>query len=174
MVTVLRRAAPLLLVAGAVLLGAVLVWPTQHLVSRTAGGSEPIIDIWFGGRVRGVSEEVSANADSSLGLVVLVAAAMILMLTAGVVWTAAVARGLAGLRRQTVAAATMAAVTTALLCIALALGGSTSFGWTSTREIGELEFERTPVTVFLPAAAVLAGLAVVAMLVVVSRRHAST
>ncbi|MGO4596849.1 hypothetical protein [Terrabacter sp. 2RAF25] len=170
----LRRAAPLLLLAGAVLLAAVLVWPTQHLVSRTAGGSEPVIDIWFGGRARGVSESVSANGDSSPGLVALVAAGMVLMLAAGVVWAAAVARRRSGVRWVAVAAAALAAVTTIVLSTAFAFSGSTSFGWTSTVELGVLEFERTPVALFLPAAAVLAVLAVVAMLVVLSRRRAST
>lgn len=175
MLSVLRRAAPLLLVAAAALLAAVLVWPTQHLVTRTDGGTEHLVDIWFGGRVRGVNEAISANGDSSPGLVALVAAALVLLLAAAVVWVSTFGRGSRAAGRGRVAraaavgAAVLAAVATSVLSVALGVDGSASFGWVATRDLGQLEFERTPVALFLPAAAVLAALGVVVMLVVTFR-----
>jgi hypothetical protein len=174
---VLRRVAPLLLVAAAVLLGAVLVWPTQHLVSRTGGVTERLVDVWFGGRVRGVSDTISANGDSSPGLVALVAGTTVVLLAAAVVWMSTRARGSAPPRRRRVARppavspTLLSSVATSVLAVAFAVEGSASFGWTSTRELGQLEFERTPVALFLPAAAALAALAVIVMLVATFRRR---
>ena len=177
MLSALRRAAPVLLVAGALLLLAVLVWPTQHLVSRSGGVTERLVDIWFGGRVRGVTEAISANGDSSPGLVALVAAATALLLAAAVAWVTSAGRGAParGGRRVTrgvaVALAVLGAAATAVTAVVLARDGSASFGWASTREFAQLEFERTPVAFFVPAAALLAALAVIAMLVVLVRRR---
>lgn len=173
----LRRAAPLLLVAGAVLLGAVLVWPAQHLASRTGAGAEHLVDIWFDGRVRGVSEAISANGGNSPGRVALVAAAMVLLLAGAVAWVSSAGREAPGRRGPRVsrgpaaAAAVLAAAATVLTAVVLARSEPVSFGWASTREIGQLEFERTPVAFFVPAAAALGALAVVAMLVVLVRRR---
>ncbi|WP_330475912.1 hypothetical protein [Terrabacter sp. C0L_2] len=176
----LRRAAPLLLVAGAVLLGAVLVWPAQHLVSRTGAGAEHLVGIWFDGRVRGVSEAISANGGSSPGRVALVAAAMVLLLTAAAAWVSwaghetSARRGphaTRGPAAAAVVAAVLAAAATVVIAVVLARSEPASFGWASTREIGQLEFERTLVAFFVPAAAALGALAVVAMLVTLVRRR---
>ena len=176
----LRRVAPLLLLAGAVLLAAVLVWPTQHLVSRGVGGSEPLVDIWFSGRVRGLTDQISAAAQGSAGLVALVCAALVLLLASGVVWVAASARGAAAQgggavpRGPVVVAAALAVVALAALAVAFAGSGSGSFGWFATVDLGTLEIERTAVALFLPAAGALTALAVIAMLVVVAGRRVTT
>ncbi|KRF45692.1 hypothetical protein ASH01_07745 [Terrabacter sp. Soil811] len=169
----LRRAVPLLLVTGAVLLAAVLVWPTHHLVSRTAGGSETLVDIWFDGRVRAVSQAIEVQRESSLTAVLLVVAAIVLLLAAGGLWVAA-ARRTPVVPAVAVTAATLAALAVAVSLLVLVRSEPFSFGWVGSAEVGQLDTAMTPVALFLPAVVVLGALAIVAMLTRVARRRVAT
>ncbi|WP_020143785.1 hypothetical protein [Terracoccus sp. 273MFTsu3.1] len=164
-----------LLVAGAALVSAVIVWPTQRLVSQGPGGAEPIVDIWLWGRAQvverlGSTASIGATGASAWTLVALVAAG-VLALVAAVLWLAAARRRDASGPRRGVAAA-VAVLAAAGVAASTGLTGVVEFGWFAygsptgepAGDTGQILVDSTVVAAFVPVAI---GLWIVALVVVV-------
>ncbi|GAA2487039.1 hypothetical protein [Terrabacter carboxydivorans] len=163
----MRRVVTLLLAAGAALLVAGLIWPTDRLVVESPGGAvRPLLDIWVWGRVRSRSAESSTDLDGSIVSLAALGASAVVALVAAVLW-ARRRPGRAGARMSGVVAAV--AVGVALVAAVIGLrSGDAAFGWVSMG--GEPVFVRTVAAAFPMAALALWAVALVVMVVAVLRR----
>ena len=164
----MRRLVAPLLTVGAVLLVAVLVWPTDRMVVELPDGTvQPLLDIWLWGRVRSVSELSSTDVDGSVAVLAALAMAAALAVAAAVLW---LRRSRDRARRRVSGTVAAVGVGAALAVAAVAVGqGGATFGWASPG--GVPTFTRTVVAVFRTATFAVWGAALILMVVVLFRRR---
>lgn len=163
----MRRLVLPLLVVGAALFVAAMIWPTDRMtVQSPAGAVVPLLDIWLWGRVRSLSELSSTDVDGSVAVLAALGVAAALAIAASVLWLR-VSPGRAGRRRKGMIAVVgvLAALATAVVAVNADTGG---FGWFSPG--GPPTFTRTPVAVFPEVAFALWTVALVLMVVVLLQR----
>lgn len=165
MADVRRLVAPLL-AAGAVLVVAALVWPTQRMELATQQGTVPLLEVWLWGRVRSLSAQSSTDLAGSFGTLAVLGLSAVLALVAAGLWLWAVRRRRTRRRPGTVAAGAVgAALAVAAVGLTIMTAGL-GFGWYAP---GVPTVTRTAVAVFPQVAVGLWFVALVLMLALLLR-----
>ncbi|WP_256794463.1 hypothetical protein [Terrabacter sp. Ter38] len=164
----MRRLVPPLLVVGAALFVAVMIWPTDRMtVQSSAGAVVPLLDIWLWGRVRSLSELSVTDVDGSVAVLTALGVAAALAIAASVLWLR-LPPGRGGRRRRGTIA--VVGVFAAIATAAVAVNADTgAFGWVSPG--GAPTFTRTPVAVLPAVAVAFWAVALVVMVLVLLRRR---